>query len=155
MITGEHLKKALDEAISAAGEAVVEGVRERRSVSQAMLDEMVDGVESAIRTKLGAPIEQLCQALDLINTPETMDFLSAVQREAAHQRVRWPSTHDSGKAPADWFWLLGALASKAVHVPEKRLHHIITSAAVCMNWHLHELGKTNMRPGIELPEEPT
>ena len=50
--------------------------------------------------------------------------------EAAHQRMRWPSEKDAGKTDADWFWLIGYLAGKALHKPEKRLHHIITAAAV-------------------------
>lgn len=32
---------------------------------------------------------------------------------------------------------------------DKRLHHIITMAAVCLNWHAHHTGAdTRMRPGI-------
>lgn len=83
-----------------------------------------------------------------LNTPETADFLEGVRREAAHQRVRWGSAHDAGKTPADWFWLIGYLAGKALHFPEKRLHHCISTAAALLNWHLQESGKTNMRPGI-------
>lgn len=72
-----------------------------------------------------------------INTPHTSDFLEAVRLEAAHQLERWPDSHDAQKSDADWFWLIGWLAAKAVHAPsqEKRLHHIITTAAAAMNWH--------------------
>lgn len=82
-------------------------------------------------------------ALALLNTPELRDFASAVVREAAHQRSRWPAGHDANKAPADWFWLIGWLAGKAVHATtdEKRLHHIITAAAACANWHAHEAAR--------------
>ena len=88
-----------------------------------------------------------------LNTPEVLDFLKAVPIEAAHQRERWGTDHDAGKTDADWFWLVGYLAGKALHKPEKRLHHLITAAAALANWHLYALGKTNMRPGIEPPPE--
>lgn len=92
----------------------------------------------------------------LINAPEIIDFVKAVQLEAAHQRERWASSHDAGKTDADWFWLIGYLAGKALHNPptddgrtpdELRLHRIITVAAAAANWHAARLGKTDMRPG--------
>ncbi len=87
-----------------------------------------------------------------INTPEIHDFMAAVEREALHQRERWGSAHDVGKSDADWFWLIGYLAGKALNKPEKQLHHIITTAAACLNWHAHKLGThKGMRPGIEPP----
>ncbi|MCQ4438569.1 hypothetical protein NO135_26530, partial [Clostridioides difficile] len=62
--------------------------------------------------------------------------------------------HDEGKSPADWFWLVGYLAGKALHAhaagnAEKTEHHIITTAAACANWHQASLGNTDMRPGID------
>lgn len=84
----------------------------------------------------------------LVNSPELIDFQKAVVLEAAHQRERWGSDHDAGKTEADWFWLLGYVAGKALSKPEKRLHHIITTAAVCANWHAATMGLTDMRPGI-------
>ena len=88
-----------------------------------------------------------------LNTPELIDFSAAVVLEAAHQRERWTSTHDAGKEPQDWFWLLGYLAGKALKAhasgdTEKALHHTISSAAALANWHAAILGQTNMRPGI-------
>lgn len=92
----------------------------------------------------------------IINTPQADDFLRAVSTEAEHQRQRWGSKHDDGKTPADWFWLVGYLAGKALHSHaagnvEKAEHHIITTAAACANWHRAMFGKTDMRPGIESP----
>jgi hypothetical protein len=92
----------------------------------------------------------------LINTPEIVDFVKAVQIEAVHQRERWGPDHDDGKSPADWFWLLGYLAGKALNSAirgdrDKLLHHIITTAAACANWHAQVLGKCDMRPGIKTP----
>lgn len=83
-----------------------------------------------------------------LDSPELQDFLAGVRLEAAHQRKRWGTDQDAGKTDADWFWLVGYLAGKAMHKPEKRLHHLITAAAALFNWHFYTLGKTNMRPGI-------
>lgn len=87
----------------------------------------------------------------LINTPHVEDFLEAVRLEAAHQRERWDAEHDDGKADTDWFWLIGYLAGKAVSKPEKQLHHIITTAAACLNWHMARTVGNDMRPGIQSP----
>ena len=90
----------------------------------------------------------------IVNTPQANDFLRAVSTEAEHQRQRWGSDHDAGKTPADWFWLVGYLAGKALHAhgagdTTKAEHHIITTAAALANWHLSMFGKTDMRPGID------
>jgi hypothetical protein len=112
------------------------------------LHELVVGTEQrdAERTEVRGLREKL-------NTPELIDFSAAVVLEAAHQRERWTSTHDAGKEPQDWFWLLGYLAGKALKAhasgdTEKALHHTISSAAALANWHAAILGQTNMRPGI-------
>jgi hypothetical protein len=92
---------------------------------------------------------ELERQANLLNTPELHDFSKAVVLEAAHQRERWPTGHDANKTDADWFWLIGYLAGKALHTPiakdlhsdgpirvtEKRLHRIITIAAAAANWH--------------------
>lgn len=94
---------------------------------------------------------------EALNTPELHDFAKAVALEAAHQRERWGSEHDAGKDPADWFWLLGYLAGKALWSAthgdrEKAMHHTISSAAALANWHAALSGtSTRMRPGIEEP----
>lgn len=125
------------------------------------------GVES-ISTKGSAdkaqpwpPIPQLNEVRDAaryraINTPEVKDFLEGVHREALHQRERWAASGDAGKGDSDWFWLIGFLAGKAIRPnqsPEKQLHHIITTAAACLNWHGARAGNyIDMRPGIEEPK---
>jgi hypothetical protein len=104
-----------------------------------------------------ATIEHVRQ--QVINTPETADFMAGVPLEAAHQRERWGSAHDDGKRPEDWFWLIGYLAGKALHAAkagnlEKALHHTISTAAALANWHAHLSGNSNaMRPGIESTEK--
>jgi hypothetical protein len=87
-----------------------------------------------------------------INTPEIGDFIEAIRREALHQRERWGTKHGAGKTDADWFWLIGYLAGKTLHAKtrDKQLHHIITTAAACLNWHAAKVGAhTAMRPGID------
>ncbi len=94
-----------------------------------------------------------------LNTPHTADFLKAVNIEAAHQRARWGTELDAGKSAADWFWLIGYLAGKALEAwkrgdTAKLLHHIVTTAASLLNWHANAIGDdTRMRPGIEPPPE--
>lgn len=90
---------------------------------------------------------------EIINTPETADFMAGVPLEAAHQRERWGVSHDGGKTPFDWFWLIGYLAQKAASAQvagdaEKALHHTISTAAALANWHAQIAGCTDMRPGI-------
>jgi hypothetical protein len=93
----------------------------------------------------------------LINAPEIGNFLEGVRLEAAHQVERWGADHDEGKDPASWFWLLGYLAGKALAAAiagdlEKALHHTISTAAACLNWHARLTGtRTAMRPGIAPP----
>lgn len=114
-----------------------------------------------IATRDAAPSDALAQALAeierlnaIINTPHADDFMRSVSIEAEHQRQRWGAEGDAGKTPADWFWLVGYLAGKALHSHaggnvEKGEHHIITTAAACANWHRALFGKTDMRPGHE------
>ena len=93
------------------------------------------------------------------DTPAVADFASAAQLEAWHQRNRWGSSHDAGKSPFDWFWLIGYLAQKAASAAvagdnDKALHHTISTAAALANWHLALSGGDNrMRPGIEPPTD--
>lgn len=114
-------------------------------------DEAIRGRDEAL-----AEAKRLSKRL---NTPELHDFAAAVVLEAAHQRERWGTEHDGGKEPADWFWLLGYLAGKALKSAltgdtDKALHHTVSSAAALANWHAQLLGASNeMRPGIMPPGE--
>jgi hypothetical protein len=100
-----------------------------------------------------------CAFDQLVNTPETSDWVAAVMMEAAHQRARWPVDHDAGKTPFDWFWLIGYLAQKAaasavVGDADKAKHHTISTGAALANWHLALTGVDHsMRPGIDPPPE--
>lgn len=113
--------------------------------------------DRAVRRIVSAVAELIAQRdrlLALVNSPELRDFSRGVMLEAAHQRERWGHEHDAGKTPADWFWLVGYLAGKALHAhaagnAEKAQHHTISSAAAIANWHGSILGTHNMRPGID------
>ena len=106
--------------------------------------QIIDGLLSAHRA-----------LLDKLNTPEVDNFVEGITREAAHQVERWGAEHDAGKTPADWFWLVGYLAGKALTAcltgdRAKALHHCVSSAAALANWHRSINGQpTAMRPGID------
>jgi hypothetical protein len=95
----------------------------------------------------------------LINSPQTADFMEAVRVEAAHQVERWGSEHDAGKRPEDWVTLVVYLLGKAskAHFDGDRgklLHHVITLAAVALNWHRNMTGESvAMRPGVGSADE--
>ncbi|MGH9462241.1 MAG: hypothetical protein ACRD1X_13545 [Vicinamibacteria bacterium] len=83
-------------------------------------------------------VDEVRRQTDLINTPKLDEFLEAVRVESAHQRERWGEEHDEKKTPEDWYWTLGYLSGKALRSEgEKRLHHVITSAALLFNWFRH------------------
>jgi len=133
----------------------IESLREKLRRTELSL-----GGRLAIQTQLHEAAKARVAELEAqINTPELHDFAKAVALEAAHQRQRWPSEHDAGKTDADWFWLIGYLAGKALHNPpnamppqDAKLHRIVTVAAAAANWHAAVSGaSTTMRPGIETP----
>lgn len=110
------------------------------------------------RDEAMAEVDRLQGEIDrltlLINTPRTDDFFEAVRIEAAHQVERWGVDHDAGKRPEDWITLFVYLLGKAAKAHyefdrDKLLHHVITVAAVALNWHRNATGEhTRMRPGI-------
>jgi hypothetical protein len=97
--------------------------------------------------------QQRDELLALINSPEVDNFLRGVHLEAIHQVNRWGTATDRAKRPADWFWLVGYLAGKALHAAvagntEKALHHTISTAAALYNWHAAIKGyDVRMAPG--------
>jgi hypothetical protein len=103
------------------------------------------GYEGETEESWGEKVQAELDRLNaIINTPHTDDFLKSVSIEAEHQRQRWD---DSGKTPADWFWLVGYLAGKALNAliagdQDKAEHHVITTAAALANWYrvLHGAG---------------
>jgi len=108
---------------------------------------------NAWRAAVESQAAEIARLRELLNTPEIEDFSKAVRLEAAHQVERWGSVDDRAKRPADWFWLVGYLAGKALHSQvaenrDKALHHCISTAAALCNWHAAIKGTDNrMRPG--------
>jgi hypothetical protein len=103
--------------------------------------------------ELLAAVAERDRLLKLVNTPETKRFLEGTRLEVVHQVERWGTVHDRAKEPADWYWLVGYLAGKALraHIDgntEKAQHHCISTAAALANWHTHiALGAGLMTPG--------
>lgn len=74
------------------------------------------------------------------DVPILHDFWEGVRAEKEHQRKRWGEVDDRNKTPADWFWLVGYLAGKALAAAitgdrDKAKHHTISSAAALAMWH--------------------
>lgn len=90
----------------------------------------------------------------LISRPYVGAWLDEILIEAAHQRDRWGAEQDHGKAPEDWFWLVGYLAGKALASHKagdaaKAHHHTVSTAAVLAHWAAAIGGQENvMRPGV-------
>lgn len=145
-ITPDDIEAAVGPAANeprlAAPEAAHAPATERRMCfTQEELDALLETTRSAER-------------LRLINTPEIKNFLEGVALEAQHQRHRWGTDHDAGKTTWDWVFLIGHLSTRAganlmAGNMEKALHHAITTAAACLNWHAAMQGQCDMRPGIE------
>ena len=98
-------------------------------------------------------LRHLLHTHQLVNTPQTDEFFSSVNAEAAHQIQRWGVKHDEGKDAMDFFWLIGYLAGKAARAfiegdTSKGLHHIISTAAALLNWHRRVIGvNVDFQPG--------
>lgn len=88
----------------------------------------------------------------ILDQPDPAEFMYATEVEMRYQQAHWGEEHDSGKVDADWFWLIGYLAGKALHRGEddgrdKLLHRITTVSAAAGNWHRH------VRTRASSPEE--
>jgi hypothetical protein len=74
----------------------------------------------------------------LINSPQTESFVEAVRVEAAHQVRYWGTARDANKRTEDWVTMIVCLLGKAFNFNgdrDKLLQHVITLAAICLNWH--------------------
>lgn len=132
-------------------------------MSQSISPERLDQIE-ALFSAMGMSVDEQRELVRgyrerqrlwaLLNNPYNHDFLIGAVVEAGHQVDRWGTAHDRGKEPADWFWLVGYLAGKALQAQtsrdiDKALHHTISTAAALANWHASIAGTdTRMRPGI-------
>ena len=115
--------------------------------------EMAENMEAASR--LLAVSNQRASALQheidrlnaIIHTPHNDDFIQGVAIEAEFQRQKH-GDEDARKDPAQWYWVVGYLAGKALYSwlrgdTEKAKHHVITTAALCANWHRKLKGEGN------------
>lgn len=124
---------------------------------QIMIEHVADGGKLTHKNGLFL-LREVERLTSLLNRPEVDDFIKGVPLEAAHQVERWGVQHDAGKAPLDWFWLIGFLAQKAATAAiggdlGKAKHHTISTAAALANWHAQLAGGDNlMRTGID-PEK--
>lgn len=119
--------------------------------------QMIAARQDAPRSEIALSVDWQARALAAeakLSAPELHSFRDAIVLEAAHQRERWGAEHDEGKGPEDWMWLVAYLSTKATQANrygdgEKYLHHIVTCAAACANWHASATGaNTVMRPGV-------
>ncbi|MCY4471138.1 MAG: hypothetical protein OXC08_20675 [Thiotrichales bacterium] len=94
----------------------------------------------------------------LINTAAVENFLESVRLEAAHQVERWGETKDRSKYEQEWYWLVGYLAGKCLRAHTdgdqvKALHHTISTAAVCFQWHKAIQGEPTLSIRSDLEKE--
>lgn len=151
---GEGVRRRLEHTIAERGALIQElqkalaywmpKVFDERSAHDAYL---LVGYEGEAEESWGEKVQaEAVRLTAIINTPQSGDFLRAVSTEAEHQRQRW-GHHDAGKAPGDWYRLVGYLAHKALLAilkgdREKAEHHVITTAAALANWHRTAFGDT-------------
>lgn len=141
-----------------AAQSELAALREELYVAKEARDtEMLEAIR--LQQRLTAAEQRNAELEALLDTPHTSDWFEGVNLEAGHQIKRWGSEHDAGKGPADWFWLIGYLAQKAMGAQmlgdtEKAKHHTISTGAALLNWFRAITGDTNaMRPGIQPPAE--
>lgn len=138
-VLGLFSRSASGEIVTAPPTETVEQLRAERDAAR-----MLAEVRGRERDRLNA----------LINTLRTDEFFESVRIEAAHQVERWGVEHDAGKRPEDWItlfiYLLGKAATAHFDGNQPKLeHHVITVAAVALNWH-RRLSSVSfaMRPGV-------
>jgi len=122
----DHIPERIERTPAFCSNGVTRNEREWKFMAVAMAKEIV----------------RLRELEKLLNKPELHDFTAAVVREAAHQNHKWGPYHDAGKDANDWFAVISYLHGKQVRNYwdknyDKYVHHIITMAAVCCNWHSH------------------
>lgn len=63
----------------------------------------------------------------LVNTPELVEFASAIHLEAVHQLDKFGSADRHGKKPVDWYWLVAHLAGRSLehHKEAERLEQVV------------------------------
>lgn len=84
-------------------------------------------VRSEDLVKLVDDAEAAHRLHELVNTPELVEFASAIHLEAVHQLERWGSADRHGKKPVDWHWLVAHLAGRSLehHKEAERLEQVV------------------------------
>lgn len=101
------------------------------------------------QTKRPALEAEIARLNAIIHTPESDDFLKGVSIEAEYQRtLHGVDDTDARFDWHQWFWVAGYLLGKALGCcktgadnGEKAKHHLVTTAALLMNWHNVLTGK--------------
>lgn len=125
--------------------------------SHAALQARAEQAERAVdvQAKLLADTGRRAEEMEaLISRPYIGAWSDEILIEAAHQRTRYGADHDHGKAPEDWFWLIGYLAGKALAAHKagnaaKAHHHTVSTGAVLAHWAAAIDGNEEIfRPGL-------
>lgn len=141
---GAEQSRLVHEAYMAGTESKIRAADALRAASAGAVEEFYMGGGgcdlAALAAAVGAYDEAPRKPAFEADVPIIDDFWSGVRAEKVHQLRRWGTTHDRNKSPADWYWLVGYLAGKALMSAmrgdtKKALHHCISSAAVLANWH--------------------
>lgn len=137
---------------AASPDVVLELVRQLRAANDLVGE--IGWAAGANSERVDRLTTRVAELEHMINTPGTDEWFESVRNEAAHQIERWGIEHDAGKRPEDWITLIVYLLGKVsrAHFDRDRaklLHHIVTVAAVTLNWHRNIEGtSTKMRPGV-------
>lgn len=94
--------------------------------------------EWGVPMRLDVTLTDATSAAD--DNPIIHNFVEGLVAEKAHQTKRWGTVHDRNKPHMEWFWLIGYLAGKGLSAAlkgdyDKAMHHCISTAAVCAQWH--------------------
>lgn len=122
-------------------------------VSASECHEISAGIGDLCR-EVGSLRAEIARLLAIVNIPQVDEIFASVRIEAAHQIQRWGVEHDAGKRPENWVTLVVYLLGKASKAhfdgdEHKLHHHVVTLAAVALNWHRNITGdNADMRPGI-------
>lgn len=125
---------------------LLEQVRQQRDLATRELER--------VRAELDQVVADRDRLRALIGRPYIGAWADEVIVEAAHQVARWGAEHDAGKEPADWFWLIGYLAGKALQAviagdASTAHHHTVSTGAVLAQWAAAISGVERvMRPGL-------
>ncbi len=135
-------------SVDAQYQAMNEAQRKAFSLLKPMHDALVAAPQPA-QTERPALEAEIARLKAIIHTPESDDFLRGVSIEAEYQRTLHGVDDTAARFDwHQWFWVAGYLLGKALGCcktgagnGEKAKHHLVTTAALLMNWHNVLTGK--------------